>query len=700
MMANNGDQFFSATFSRSQDIHEYQAAFPPPATRQSPITMGDQQQGPNGPVGPHRMMVNSFGNMSLQGRPQHPLSKGRNPGASEFVPRPAASEFVPRQGGLAHSASSPSFSNLAGNLSGNLPNNLSGMSSLGTRTPVSVQGLSPGASPRMSPQGSPLMMRRNKSPMQPLQTQPNQTSTPTPPNAPPIQLENIGGTTYFFTEGDSNASSQQNSSMNLNASGIVQVPYNMYPGALPHVAHMKLKSNIPSFSMPDEIKMDILNKHTLILQTMDAEVSADIPQQVDTYHDLVPLEAPPMNPMQKSTTFGYPTTCYKATNMKNGLVYCLRRIHGFRLVNTKCMELIDLWKKIQHSNIVQLREVFTTKAFGDHSMVFVFDYHPAGETLMMRHFNNPQPHLNGYSSPYNIGGAARPFSAGKGGVNRQNAGLLPESAIWSYVVQLSSALRTIHAHGLACRVMDPTKILLTGKTRLRLNCVGIFDVLSFDATQANPLALMPHCQQEDLVSLGKVVLALACNSVIGIQREHIQTSINLVARNYSVDLKNLILYLLSNQNRNKNVNDIMPMIGARFYTQLDAAQLRNDVLENEVAKQVESDRLFRLVCKMGVMNERPEYNMDPGWSETGDRYMLKLFRDFLFHQVDENGAPWIDMAHIIQCMNKLDSGSPEKLTLMSRDEQSVIVVSYAELKRCFEMSFSELISPGHTNNFS
>lgn len=44
-------------------------------------------------------------------------------------------------------------------------------------------------------------------------------------------------------------------------------------------------------------------------------------------------------------------------------------------------------------------------------------------------------------------------------------GLLPENMIWSYVVQLSSALRTIHAAGLACRVMDPTKILVTTKNR-------------------------------------------------------------------------------------------------------------------------------------------------------------------------------------------------------------------------------------------
>jgi hypothetical protein len=29
------------------------------------------------------------------------------------------------------------------------------------------------------------------------------------------------------------------------------------------------------------------------------------------------------------------------------------------------MMIIDMWKKMYHPNIVQLREVFTTKAFGD-----------------------------------------------------------------------------------------------------------------------------------------------------------------------------------------------------------------------------------------------------------------------------------------------------------------------------------------------
>jgi len=29
------------------------------------------------------------------------------------------------------------------------------------------------------------------------------------------------------------------------------------------------------------------------------------------------------------------------------------------------MTLVEMWKKLQHTNVVQLREVFTTKAFGD-----------------------------------------------------------------------------------------------------------------------------------------------------------------------------------------------------------------------------------------------------------------------------------------------------------------------------------------------
>lgn len=57
----------------------------------------------------------------------------------------------------------------------------------------------------------------------------------------------------------------------------------------------------------------------------------------------------------------------------------------------------------------------------------------------------------------------------------------------------------------------------------------------------------------------------------------------------------------------------------------------------------------------------------------------------------EDGRPWMDMSHVIACMNKLDAGVPDKVCLMSRDEQNVLVVSYSELKRCMEQSFGEIV---------
>ena len=33
--------------------------------------------------------------------------------------------------------------------------------------------------------------------------------------------------------------------------------------------------------------------------------------------------------------------------------------------------------------------MFTSKSFGDHSMVFVYDFYPGAETLMSKHFNSP-----------------------------------------------------------------------------------------------------------------------------------------------------------------------------------------------------------------------------------------------------------------------------------------------------------------------
>eukprot|EP00003_Mantamonas_plastica_P018566 TRINITY_DN3035_c0_g1_i1.p1 TRINITY_DN3035_c0_g1~~TRINITY_DN3035_c0_g1_i1.p1 ORF type:complete len:126 (-),score=46.35 TRINITY_DN3035_c0_g1_i1:150-527(-) len=120
-------------------------------------------------------------------------------------------------------------------------------------------------------------------------------------------------------------------------------------------------------------------------------------------------------------------------------------------------------------------------------------------------------------------------------------------------------------------------------------------------------------------------------------------------------------------------------------------EMFKDGLLDELSKEIENGRLFRIMCKLGFINERPHHNNDDQWSETADRYLLKLFRDFVFHQVSEEGKPVLDLVHVVECLNKLDIGYTEKITLMSRDQKDILVVSYEDLKKCVEKSFMDLM---------
>src|SRR5690606_33905751 len=103
-----------------------------------------------------------------------------------------------------------------------------------------------------------------------------------------------------------------------------------------------------------------------------------------------------------------------------------------------------------------------------------------------------------------------------------------------------------------------------------------------------------------------------------------------------------------------------------FITPFDQALHESDTLRSELSTSLENGRIARLMMKLAIINERPEFNGDPEWSENGERYTLKLFRDYVFHQVDAAGQPVVDLGHIISCLNKLDAGTDERVCLTSR----------------------------------
>lgn len=78
------------------------------------------------------------------------------------------------------------------------------------------------------------------------------------------------------------------------------------------------------------------------------------------------------------------------------------------------------------------------------AIIFVYDYHPLSKTLAETHFG-PSPR---YTTP------------------RHSVGpIVPEPVLWSYIVQIASALKVIHSAGLAARVIEGSKILVTSKMR-------------------------------------------------------------------------------------------------------------------------------------------------------------------------------------------------------------------------------------------
>ena len=141
-----------------------------------------------------------------------------------------------------------------------------------------------------------------------------------------------------------------------------------------------------------------------------------------------------------------------------------------------------------------------------------------------------------------------------------------------------------------------------------------------------------------------------------------------------------------------SVFEVCTQFSGRFLGELDMMYKHNDAMENEVRKQFGCGRLARLLMKLGMINGRPELRMDKQWSETGNRYIIKLFRNYVFHQRGKDGEPMIDFGHVIECLNKLDVGIDEKILLTSPDGKSIVVASYLEIRRLLDEAFMELVS--------
>lgn len=464
--------------------------------------------------------------------------------------------------------------------------------------------------------------------------------------------------------------------------------YHLYASIGPRRENlMPYQRSTSDFFVPDNLREDLQRKAEATLQTF---ANSTLPQSVEYFHSLVALDT---NNAKGPMFFGYPSWVYKATSSRDGQTYALRRIEGFRLTSEAAIRTAHNWKRISNSSLVQVHDAFTGRWFNDSSLIVVTDYHPMAQTLQDKHF--------GFSRHT--------------GANRPGAQIVPENELWAYIVQIGSALKAVHDGGLAAQTVIPSKVLLTSKNRVRLNGCGTLDIVQYDHRKP-----VNDLQRNDLEELGRLIIGIAARNQTA--HKNVQKALDVVSRSYTERLRACIAWLLTppavpqdgttptsqpeaQKVADYNINTLLNNIADKVISAFDSALHLEDELTSNFMRELENGRLVRLLTKLNVILERPESSNAAGsqpsnpnmlnqpssaWSETGERYYLKLFRDYVFHQVDHEGRPVLDLGHIIACLNRLDAGVDEKIQLVSRDEQNVFIVTYREVKRGFESAWAEI----------
>ncbi|AET40376.1 PAN-complex poly(A)-binding subunit PAN3 Ecym_5640 [Eremothecium cymbalariae DBVPG len=465
---------------------------------------------------------------------------------------------------------------------------------------------------------------------------------PPPPPAPPASRPGpVGGPGYIPTIAGTTFPTVYPPSHSI-------LQYHLYaPDPPPHLqVPLKANERTPeTLFIPNKIREQFVKRNLSALQVFPS--GGNLPDIVGDYFGLVPLEF--HNRQQnKERYFGHQNSLYKVFSNFDGKVYILRRIHDVKMVDVTQVSIpFRKWQKVTGSNVVKLKDAFTTRAFGDSSLCVVHDYYAQSSSLY-------EAHVSSYTvSP------------------------VTQEYLWSYLAQLTNALHEAHTHDLAMNTINLEKVIVTGDPgRIKVGDCGIYDILAFDENRD-----IAWEQQRDYKALGTVLLSLT-HKMLGTKDQQLELM--------EIDpvFKNVLSYLLCDQH--KSIQEFTALFSYKMLSVIGSFQNYSEFIEQQLSRELENGRLFRIMCKLNFIFGRMESSVDINWSESGDKFPIILFYDYVFHQVDENGKSIMDLTHVLRCLNKLDTGVSEKIILVTPDEMNCIVISYKELKDSIDSTFRSM----------
>ena len=99
------------------------------------------------------------------------------------------------------------------------------------------------------------------------------------------------------------------------------------------------------------------------------------------------------------------------------------------------------------------------------------------------------------------------------------------------------------------------------------------------------------------------------------------------SQTYSREFTNLVMTLIKSPTP-PTIVDVSRALAGRVWDEWDNVQLTLSRTERALSAEYESGRALRLLLKLGFINERPEFGPNRRWTQSGDCYLLTLFRDY------------------------------------------------------------------------
>jgi len=343
-------------------------------------------------------------------------------------------------------------------------------------------------------------------------------------------------------------------------------------------------------------------------------------------------------PLGEDMLGGKKVTVFYARNSISGKMHIVRRVHELHLRNLMAVNIANKWAGMEHPNIVRLDSIATERWSGEGTVLFVYDFHLGA--ISLDEFLQQQSTIS-------------------------------EDLIWSFVVQLASALQTIHEHGLAARCLDASNILLTSFDHgaLRINSGAIVDVLDIaDRPESecrrlysHSYAVDPALQHADLLQFGHVISLLAMR----------WPSSDIVELASALKLGKIT-----------SAAEVVRTVATRGMGYMVSLQEQKDLLVQELAKELESSRLLKLL--MMLLNV--DRYLEEGGVASDTALILRAFHNLLFRKPHHEEFSAV--------LSKLDLGTDEMVPLQC-DRQTLMLISYRELKDYLAGAHVELLATCH-----